>query len=631
MAYLQISPIPIVQGGTDVKSFTAYSVIAGGTTSTGPLQNVGTGTAGQLLTSAGSAALPTWQNVTASSITITGNTGGGLTGNSFTFTGGTTGLSFGGSGTTETLTFAGITANAGVVNLGTDSAANAVNIGTVSSTGRVITIGNVTGTTGINQNVGTGNFTLNGVGASSYNIGAATTTGSIIIGGTAQSGPIHIGTSSGGGTIIIGNGTGASAIDIGTGTGSTSTSIGNQSAAGASVHMFSGSIGSIAMETAGGPIIMTSTGGLIQIGTDLTACVIDIGNVAVAKTISIGSTVATSSLTLSAPSAGMFAIGIAGVAVANKNYVSINTSTGELGSDAGPTSSISITGNTGGALVGNAFTFTGGTTGLSFGGSGTTETLTFAGITANGGTVSLATDATTSTINIGTGAGAKTSTVGSTNSTSSLTLNSGSGGIIATGVAGIAVANKNYVSINTSTGALGSDAGPGPGALVLIQTKTAISGVASVQFTSGITTTYNDYLLVIRSLTIPSSVLPLDKTVIVQISTNGGSSYITSGYAAGSTTGLEVIQVEAGIGGPTMDEILASSSNTLNNFTSGFGYVSNYGLVTGYDLTTSTYAPGSGEGLYLTPSTVVNAFQITTNNGTSLLSAASISLYGYLS
>jgi len=86
---------------------------------------------------------------------------------------------------------------------------------------------------------------------------------------------------------------------------------------------------------------------------------------------------------------------------------------------------ISITGDTGGAQTGDAFTFSGGTTGLSFGGAADVFTLTFAGITANGGTVSLATDATASTVNIGTGAGAKTVQLGSTNTTSSLALRYG--------------------------------------------------------------------------------------------------------------------------------------------------------------------------------------------------------------
>ncbi len=70
------------------------------------------------------------------------------------------------------------------------------------------------------------------------------------------------------------------------------------------------------------------------------------------------------------------ALNVASGVVANKNYVTINTSTGELGSDNAPLSSVSITGDSGGALTGSAFTFTGGTTGLSFGGSGSTETLT---------------------------------------------------------------------------------------------------------------------------------------------------------------------------------------------------------------------------------------------------------------
>ena len=62
-------------------------------------------------------------------------------------------------------------------------------------------------------------------------------------------------------------------------------------------------------------------------------------------------------------------------------------------------------------------------------------------ITLNAGTnnVNISTDASATTVNIGTGAAAKTVTVGSTNTTSALTLNSGSGGITATGVYGTAV------------------------------------------------------------------------------------------------------------------------------------------------------------------------------------------------
>ena len=49
-------------GGTGNTTFTAYSVITAGTTATGAFQNVsGVGTSGQVLTSNGASALPTWQ------------------------------------------------------------------------------------------------------------------------------------------------------------------------------------------------------------------------------------------------------------------------------------------------------------------------------------------------------------------------------------------------------------------------------------------------------------------------------------------------------------------------------------------------------------------------------------------
>jgi len=52
----------VAGGGTGNTTFTAYSVICAGTTATGAFQNVsGLGTSGQILTSAGAGALPSWQ------------------------------------------------------------------------------------------------------------------------------------------------------------------------------------------------------------------------------------------------------------------------------------------------------------------------------------------------------------------------------------------------------------------------------------------------------------------------------------------------------------------------------------------------------------------------------------------
>lgn len=70
--------VTVPYGGTGAASFTAYSVITAGTTSTGAFSNVsGVGTSGQILTSNGAGALPTWQ----------ANAGWGLTGNALSDSG----------------------------------------------------------------------------------------------------------------------------------------------------------------------------------------------------------------------------------------------------------------------------------------------------------------------------------------------------------------------------------------------------------------------------------------------------------------------------------------------------------------------------------------------------------------
>lgn len=57
--------VTVPYGGTGNTTFTAYSVITAGTTATGTFQNVsGLGTSGQVLTSNGAGALPSWQTAT---------------------------------------------------------------------------------------------------------------------------------------------------------------------------------------------------------------------------------------------------------------------------------------------------------------------------------------------------------------------------------------------------------------------------------------------------------------------------------------------------------------------------------------------------------------------------------------
>lgn len=66
---LSFGTLGVAGGGTGLSTTTAYGLIAAGTTSTGNFQQVsGTGTSGQLLTSNGAGALPTWQNAPASGV-----------------------------------------------------------------------------------------------------------------------------------------------------------------------------------------------------------------------------------------------------------------------------------------------------------------------------------------------------------------------------------------------------------------------------------------------------------------------------------------------------------------------------------------------------------------------------------
>lgn len=60
---IELSTVTVPFGGTGLTSLTAYALLAGGTTSTGNVQQVsGLGSSGQVLTSNGAGALPTWQN-----------------------------------------------------------------------------------------------------------------------------------------------------------------------------------------------------------------------------------------------------------------------------------------------------------------------------------------------------------------------------------------------------------------------------------------------------------------------------------------------------------------------------------------------------------------------------------------
>ncbi len=283
-----------------------------------------------------------------------------------------------------------------------DTLAGNTNIAGTSNTG-TISLGNAS-VTAINV---IGPTNINIAGALSTAIGSTSNTGTVAIGNTNSTsvtliGPVNINTSSSNntainstsntGSISIGNtSSGTVAIDCGTAgivVGTTanahSSTFGSTSST-SNTTIQSGS-GALNITATGGPLTINSGTGTLSISTDASATTINIGTGAAIKAVTLGSTTASATTTIKGPSAGVFAIGVASVAVANKNYVTMNTSTGALGSDAGPASSITITGDSGGGLTGNSFTFTGGSTGLTFAGAGSTETLGGTLAIANGGT-----------------------------------------------------------------------------------------------------------------------------------------------------------------------------------------------------------------------------------------------------
>jgi hypothetical protein len=74
--------IDVAHGGTGVATTTAFGVLLGGTTATGPFQNAGEGTLGQVLTSNGPGVAPSFQDAP---LTGTGTTVGAVTSNVITF------------------------------------------------------------------------------------------------------------------------------------------------------------------------------------------------------------------------------------------------------------------------------------------------------------------------------------------------------------------------------------------------------------------------------------------------------------------------------------------------------------------------------------------------------------------
>lgn len=187
----------VAGGGTGATSFTAYAPICGGTTTTGALQSASTGlsTTNFVLTSNGSAALPSFQVVSASGAvtTITGNSGGAQSPSSGNFNIlGTGSITSVGTAATETIQLTGLTNHNVLVGAGTATITNVAPSATSGvplisagasadpAFGTAVVAGGGTGATSFNANgVVISNTSTTGALAS-----LALSSGQLVIGGT---------------------------------------------------------------------------------------------------------------------------------------------------------------------------------------------------------------------------------------------------------------------------------------------------------------------------------------------------------------------------------------------------------------------------------------------------------------
>jgi hypothetical protein len=217
--------VTVAQGGTGVTSTTAYGVITGGTTTTGTLQNAGAGSTGQVLTSNGSSALPTWQMPTGvlvnvmfitSGTTYTPTTGtksiliemvGGGGGGGGVITKGSVSAGGGAGGYIKTYVTGISDASTYTIAIGGGGAGGIATGGANGTAGGATTFTTLAGSTPASIT-----FTCNGGGGGTgSNDGATKITNAGGAGGTSTNGSISAGGAPGGWTISRGNSEGSSA------------------------------------------------------------------------------------------------------------------------------------------------------------------------------------------------------------------------------------------------------------------------------------------------------------------------------------------------------------------------------------------------------------------------------------
>lgn len=152
-------------------------------------------------------------------------------------------------------------------------------------------------------------------------------------------------------------------------------------------------------------------------------------------------------------------------------------------------------------------------------------------------------------------------------------------------------------------------------AMTLIQTQVA-SASSSLTFTTGISGTYNTYVLIVDQLRDFGNI---GAHLVAQISTNGGSSYIASNYQDLYGTG----SIGLGITGQQDTDGVTSATAYIYNLTSGSGYI--FSSSTGTNYSNPSLGGDAKNAMYMTANISANALRIKMSDSNTF--SGTVSLY----
>lgn len=173
-----------------------------------------------------------------------------------------------------------------------------------------------------------------------------------------------------------------------------------------------------------------------------------------------------------------------------------------------------------------------------------------------------------------------------------------------------------------------SSGGGGSGDLVLLETQT-VSGVTEVVFTSGITNTYRDFVLMFDNVPSYSPTASPISYWSIQLSTDNGVSYINSGYlsdGSGSySSGMSMFDSASVVN----SDAIAAGAYKLFNLTSGVGYITGSNTGNKYSPLGSSIT-GTNRSAGYNTSIVVNALRVALDSPDLTTIDGTFSLYGYV-